>query len=115
MNKTHHSEPWEVWNHDGDWTIVAKSRTSGILVDIGAAHFAKEDAQRLVLCVNACKNLTNEELDYLVHLDGITLETVDKLRLQRDALLSALRLTLDPEAYRKAYEAIHEVEESDGE
>lgn len=54
--------------------IVSISDADGEqLAETGYGETGLANAVRFSLCVNACKNLTNEELDDLISMDGITL------------------------------------------
>jgi len=75
----HTQEPWEVWNHDGEWTIEARSPDSGFIVDIANASFSEPDARRIVACVNACRSVSDEDLAD---------DCVEKMKADRDALLT---------------------------
>lgn len=91
----HTKEPWRVWNHDGDWTIEARSPASGFMVDIANASFSEPDARRIVACVNACEGSETELLekigaDYSKPLIDLINHAKD-LTDQRNELLSALR------------------------
>lgn len=100
----HTPEPWEVWNHDGDWTIEARSIISGFMVDIANLSFSEQDARRIVACVNACAGISNEVLeapDYSVKAEFDSLDAQIQGRVkaetQRDELLAVLKLFADLE------------------
>lgn len=59
MNLTHPPEPWTAYERDdGKWEIAHAA--NGQLVGTG---FTKEEAERIVACVNACRGLTTEWLE----------------------------------------------------
>ena len=93
----HTPEPWK-WHaqgeaneycmltHDGRWVI--SFRQNGELAD----ERQKANARRIAACVNACKGVTNEQLE----MDAVAFVEVfnerNTLKRQRDKLLAALNL-----------------------
>jgi hypothetical protein len=61
----HTPEPWKVapLNEDEDFAEIVGSDGSDIVFGLSSVYVAIKDATRIVACVNACKNLTNEELE----------------------------------------------------
>ena len=58
----HTPEPWKVAPHDEDFAEIVGSDGSDIVFGLDTVYVKIEDAARIVACVNACKGLTNEEL-----------------------------------------------------
>lgn len=95
----HTPEPWK-WHtqgeaneycmltHDGRWVI--SFRQNGELTD----ERQKANARRIAACVNACKGVTNEQLE----MDAVAFVEVfnerNTLKRQRDKLLDAFHLAL---------------------
>lgn len=93
----HTPEPWK-WHaqgeaneycmltHDGRWVI--SFRQNGELTD----ERQKANARRIAACVNACKGVTNEQLE----MDAVAFVKVfnerNTLKRQRDKLLAVLNL-----------------------
>lgn len=46
--------------------------------------FSDADVARVIACVNACKNLRNEQLNDLIQLGGISLNMLDSVMKERD-------------------------------
>jgi hypothetical protein len=58
----HTPEPWKVAPHDEDFAEIVGSDGSDIVFGLDTVYVEIENAARIVACVNACKGLTNEEL-----------------------------------------------------
>lgn len=104
MSKTKHTpEPWDAYESTLDgvsWLSISKAGLSiddevpvvCMVTKIESLNKTDvENARRIVLCVNACKNLSNGELDDLIHLDGLSLNMLEKTRQQRDTAWQELR------------------------
>lgn len=86
----HHPEPWRAWQPErsnGFWYIDGYDTNSMI---VAYRYDAEANARRIALCVNACKNLTNGELDDLISLGGMSLDMLKRLTAQRDELVTRL-------------------------
>lgn len=75
-NHKHTEAPWV---KDGLMVKSNSGRYVGYLED-----FSDADVARVIACVNACKNLRNEQLNDLIQLGGISLGMLEVLTEQRD-------------------------------
>ena len=96
--KKHGNEPWssvEVTNDEDQLIKIRASNGANIArlwIDVDDNHFSdeqRENARRIVACVNACRGLPTDELEQkgLVAAVGTQLLDVEQ---QRDVLLAAL-------------------------
>ncbi|MGL5293323.1 MAG: hypothetical protein ACRC9V_06100 [Aeromonas sp.] len=96
--KQHANEPWSAVEVTKDEDQLIKIRASNganiarLWIDVDDKHFSdeqRENARRIVACVNACHGLPTEELEQkgLVAAVGTQLLEADRLR---DELLAAL-------------------------
>lgn len=101
--KKHGNEPWssvEVTNDEDQLIKIRASNGANIArlwIDADDKYFSdeqRENARRIVACVNACRGLPTDELEQkgLVAAVGTQLLDVEQ---QRDVLLSALTLSLE--------------------
>ena len=101
--KKHGNEPWssvEVTNDEDQLIKIRASNGANIArlwIDVDDKHFSdeqRENARRIVACVNACRGLSTDELEQkgLVAAVGNELLVADQLR---DELLAALTLSLE--------------------
>lgn len=84
-NHKHTEAPWV---KDGLMVKSNSGRYVGYLED-----FSDADVARVIACVNACKNLRNEQLNDLIQLGGLSLNMLDSVMKERDeyrARLTAL-------------------------
>lgn len=56
-------EPWKVRKDGDEYYIEILSKYSGHLCQLGSGCFSKEDARRIVACVNACAGIETETLE----------------------------------------------------
>lgn len=133
---THTKEPWKV---DGSEMLI-HTRNEGYTFQPMVADTAmpnlnindcRANASRIVACVNACKGITNEELEWIASTGGMLgpRQDISMLAEQRDELLASLKRIRgmtdadDPGSYRsddregcldavfsEALEAIAEIE-----
>lgn len=108
--KQHANEPWSAVEVTKDEDQLIKIRASNganiarLWIDVDDKHFSdeqRENARRIVACVNACRGLPTDELEQkgLVAAVGTQLLEADQLR---DELLAALeKLSGDVEALMK--------------
>jgi hypothetical protein len=68
-NAKHTKEPWEAIAVDDMYEIYSKTTGHEVVWSIDSVA----NAQRIVACVNACKELTNEVLDKGILEDAIAL------------------------------------------
>jgi hypothetical protein len=62
----HTPEPWKVFYHEDEFAeVVADSNDFPIVLGGPNICIKVSDAARIVACVNACKGLTNKELETL--------------------------------------------------
>lgn len=101
--KKHGNEPWssvEVTNDEDQLIKIRASNGANIArlwIDVDDNHFSdeqRENARRIVACVNACRGLPTDELEQkgLVAAVGTQLLEADQLRAE---LLAALTLSLE--------------------
>lgn len=106
----HTKEPWRIAHDEGDeYYIEATSRLSGHTCQLGSGYFSKDDASRIVACVNACEGISTSLLERATPFD-----TALFFKSQRDELLAALvkieRNTLDANMAAIARSAIANAE-----
>lgn len=77
MSKHKHTE--DPWVKDGLMVKSNSGRYIGYLED-----FSDADAERVIACVNVCKNLANEQLNDLIQLGGLSLNMLDSVMKERD-------------------------------
>lgn len=77
MSKHKHTDG--LWIIDGLMVKSNSGRYVGYLED-----FSDADVARVIACMNACKNLRNEQLNDLIQLGGISLGMLEVLTEQRD-------------------------------
>ncbi|WP_041208802.1 hypothetical protein [Aeromonas jandaei] len=98
--KQHVNEPWSAVEVTNDEDQLIKIRASNganiarLWIDVDDNHFSdeqRENARRIVACVNACRGLPTDELEQkgIVAAVGTQLLEADQLR---DELLAALEL-----------------------
>lgn len=98
--KQHNNEPWRAVEVTEDEDQLIKIRASNganiarLWIDVDDKHFSdeqRENARRIVACVNACRGLPTDELEQkgLVAAVGTQLLEADQ---QSDELLEALEL-----------------------
>lgn len=78
----HTKEPWQVAKMSGQdmWAVgPSATRRAG---DV----YTEANARRIVACVNACEAFSTQQLE-----EGQVIGIIGELRLQRDALLAALK------------------------
>ena len=108
--KQHANEPWRAVEVTEDEDQLIKIRASNganiarLWIDVDDEHFSdeqRENARRIVACVNACRNLSNDELEQKGLVTSISARFLAAER-SRDELLAALeRLSGDVEALMK--------------
>lgn len=60
----HTKEPWRIAHDEGDeYYIEVTSRLSGHTCQLGSGYFSKDDARRIVACVNACAGIPDSALE----------------------------------------------------
>ncbi|MCE9955987.1 hypothetical protein [Aeromonas rivipollensis] len=91
-------EPWEAVevNRDEDELIQIRASNGGIIarlwIDVDDREFSDEqrdNARRIVACVNACRGLPTDELEQKGLVAAVGAELLE-LEQQRDELLAAL-------------------------
>lgn len=98
--KQHANEPWSAVEVTKDEDQLIKIRASNganiarLWIDVDDKHFSdeqRENARRIVACVNACCNLSNDELEQKGLVTSISARFLAAER-SRDELLAALEL-----------------------
>lgn len=98
--KQHANEPWSAVEVTKDEDRLIKIRASNganiarLWIDVDDKHFSdeqRENARRIVACVNACRNLSNDELEQKGLVTSISARFLAAER-SRDELLAALEL-----------------------
>lgn len=80
---THTEEPWEyVTQYPGECCWNLKQRGAEYLSGfemINSPELSKDDARRIVACVNSCKGLTTEHLENILLLGDTLLDRIKVL------------------------------------
>lgn len=76
--------PWKI---DEGFIINCNGGLIGLVDEMGGLEIAR----RIVACVNACKNISDNDLEGLITFGGLTLDRLNVLTAQRDELLAALK------------------------
>jgi hypothetical protein len=133
---THTKEPWVVSKHNDGFGIAKETDYGNYWIadaipNQPAGATEEANARRIVAAVNACKGITNEELEWIASTGGMLgpRQDISMLAEQRDELLASLKRIRgmtdadDPGSYRsddregcldavfsEALEAIAEIE-----
>lgn len=100
--KQHANEPWSAVEVTKDEDQLIKIRASNganiarLWIDVDDKHFSdeqRENARRIVACVNACRNLSNDELEQKGLVTSISARFLAAER-SCDELLAALEASL---------------------
>ncbi|MGY3876309.1 hypothetical protein ACW5WK_02500 [Aeromonas enteropelogenes] len=93
MTIKHTPEPWGVHQDASGDVFISSAETSFHIAEVGSEddETAIPDARRIVACVNACRNLSNDELEQKGLVTSISARFLAAER-SRDELLAALEL-----------------------
>jgi hypothetical protein len=91
----HTSGPWKIYNDENPLDFSMDYWINGLNGEIVCSFgVSRENARRIVACVNACEGVSTEFLETLADMPEKNVAKYEQLLKQRDELLEAAKLGL---------------------
>lgn len=98
-NEKHTQEPWRANDAQADIDGPNGEPVAVCYCNDESGDDAKENARRIVACVNACAGIDTELLEIIADNDKTLAGVITELEKQRDTFLAALERIVDSDEY----------------